>query len=149
MTALVAILAALAVYRLTLLVVADVITEPIRDRLVERWTKVEHRLLTHRVEPSDEWSAWGCECEETWVSTPTDTLGGRYHWQRHLETAPKERESKLAYLITCPYCASVWVAFPVVASAIWWGNGWGWLWAAGSLAASGVASFLAEYASPE
>lgn len=151
MTALVAALTGLVVYRLTLLVVADVITEPIRDRLVQRWTVIVHRPVEYVSTSTGEWRSWECSCGETWSDAehPTDNLGGRYWYDQHYRDAPKERDSKLATLITCPWCASMWLAGPVVASAIWWGDGRGWLLAAGTLAASAVTGFLATFASPD
>lgn len=58
MTPLVVVLAILAVYRLTLLVVADEITAPIRDRLVERVPDRVGLLLT---------CPW---CMSVWLSVP-------------------------------------------------------------------------------
>lgn len=57
-------------------------------------------------------------------------------------------EGRLAELLGCPWCSSVWLAPPVVASGLWWSTGWGWWLVMGSLAASAVAGFLASYASP-
>lgn len=98
MSPLVALVAALACYRITLLVVADEITAPARQRA------------------------------RTW-----------------LEHAGRDR---LGYALTCPWCASVWLAPLVVGSAIAWGDGWGWWLAAGSLAASAVVGALATVARP-
>ena len=94
MDPLVVLVAVLAVYRLTMLVTADEITRPLRDRLV--------------------------------VAAP-----GRFD-----------------YLLECPWCASIYVAPPVMASAYWWSDGWGWWLTAGSLAASAVTGIIASYASP-
>jgi hypothetical protein len=91
------VLAALAVYRLTLLVVADEITAPPRD-----W-------LLARLNP----------------------------------------EGRAAFLLSCAWCAACWIAPPVVGSGLAWSDGWGWQLAAGSFAFSGVAGFLASYASPD
>lgn len=57
-------------------------------------------------------------------------------------------ESRWAHLIECPWCVSCWLAGPVVASALWWSDGWGWWLVAGGLAASATTGFLASYASP-
>lgn len=66
---------ALAVARVTGLIVADTITEPVRDRIVE------------------------------WLD---DTPGSSGEW--------------VSTLITCPWCASIWVAF-IASPLIWfWGN---------------------------
>ena len=84
-----------ATMRLTLLVVADHVTQPIRDRIEARWT-------------SDE----------------------------------------VAYLLACPWCASVYIAPFVVASGLAWSDGWGWQLAAGSLTASVVTGWLSSFAAP-
>lgn len=57
-------------------------------------------------------------------------------------------DSRPAYLLSCPWCSSAYLAPLVLASALWWSDGWGWWLAAGSLAASAVTGFLASYASP-
>lgn len=90
---LVALVAALALYRATLLVTADEVTRPWREGITEK-------------------------------------------------------AGRLAYLVECPWCTSMWLAPAVVGSALAWGDGWGWWLAAGSLAASAVTGFLASYASP-
>ena len=90
------VVAMLAAYRLTLLVVADEVTRPWRERLVDR-------------------------------------LG---------------EDTRPAYLLTCPWCSGMYVAPVAVASAMAWGDGWGWWLAAGSLAASGFVGALATYAAP-
>lgn len=56
--------------------------------------------------------------------------------------------ARVGYLLDCPWCASVWVCPPVVGSAYWWGDGWGWWVTAGGLAASAVTGVLASHASP-
>jgi hypothetical protein len=98
MSALAWLLALGAAARITLLVVADEITKPLRERIWER-PRVE---LDHGI----------------------------------------------GYLLTCPWCASIWVAPPVLASGLAWGDGWGWQLAAGSLAVSFVVGWLASFASP-
>lgn len=90
MSPLVLLVAALATYRLTLLVTADAITAPARER------------------------TWG--------------------W--------------LAELTHCHWCASVWLAPAMVASALWWSNGWGWWLACGSLSVSAVTGVLGTFARP-
>lgn len=63
-----------------------------------------------------------------------------------LRVQPTER---LDYLLSCPWCASVWVAPVVVGSGLAWAEGWGWQLAAGSLAASAAVGFLSSFASPD
>lgn len=86
-----------AVWRVTLLIVADEITAPARRRLLARLDPAKH----------------------------------------------------VAYGLTCPWCASVWAAVPVVASGLAWSPGWGWQLAAGALAASAVTGFVSSFASPD
>ena len=90
------VLAALAVWRVTLLVVADEITRPAREALLRRWA------------------------------------GGR-----------------VDYLLSCPWCASIWVAPVVVGSGLAWGDGWGWQLGAASLGFSALAGLLSSIASPD
>lgn len=86
-----------AVYRCTLLVVADEITRPPREWLLRR-------------------------------------LGP---------------EHRISYLITCPWCASPWVAVPILETGHLWGDQWAWQFAAGVLTAAGIAAFAARYAAPD
>lgn len=109
----------LAVYRLTLLATADTILDPPRDNLVHWLNERRHGPYPQRDDAAAEW-----------------------------EDAAAARPHRLAYLLDCPWCASVWLAPPVVASALWWSDGWGWWLTAGSLAASGVTGLLATLASP-
>lgn len=95
---LVAVVTVLALYRLTLLVTADAIFAPQRERAIER-----HREA------------------------------GRH---------------RLAALLECPWCVSVWLAPPVVASALLWSSSWAWWLAAGSMAASAATGALATFARP-
>lgn len=53
-------------------------------------------------------------------------------------------ESKLSYLLTCPWCMSMWVAAPVVLTAYWHGTSPWYLIPAGALAASHVTGLLAR-----
>lgn len=88
---------ALAHARLTGLVVADDITRPVRDAVLRRvgvvWCEVEGR---YHAGP-------GCVLgDEGPVLSPGHA---RAHW--------------LAKLITCAWCAGLWLAAPVAAVAVW------------------------------
>lgn len=58
-------------------------------------------------------------------------------------------DKHVAYLLTCPWCASTWVAIPVVGSGLAWSTGWGWQLATGALTASVVTGWLSSFASPD
>jgi len=90
------VLAALAVWRVTLLVVADELTRPLRELVLRRWD------------------------------------GGR-----------------LEYLLSCPWCASVWVGPVVIGSGMAWGDGWAWQLGAGTLGFSALTGWLSAFASPD
>lgn len=148
MTALAWVLTALAVYRLTLLVVADKITE------AARWWAIGlgHRLTLTRPSGAVEGT---CSCG--W-STRSIIVGGvGKGWPLATANVEDDHHAHVAaqvadgwrYLLTCPWCASVWLAGPAVASGLAWSTGWGWQLAAGALAVSGVTGFLARYAAPE
>ena len=59
------------------------------------------------------------------------------------------RHHKLADLLVCPWCVSVWLAPAAVGSGLAWADGWGWQLAAGALAASALTGALATFASPQ
>jgi hypothetical protein len=110
--------AALAVYRLTLLVTADKLTEKPRDRLV-LWAN-ERAHGPRPVTSSPEW------------------------W----ESAAASRPHPLTYLLDCPWCASPYVALPVVAAAVLRPPGRVWWLACGVAAASAVAGALGSRVHP-
>lgn len=98
-----------AAYRLTKLVTDDSITQPIRDRIIEaayvsvgRAEEVKHH------------------CQDRWGVTDGEWIEG--DWQR----AVNEDDGvppKLAVLVTCRWCAGMWVALGVVYVARrgrWW-----------------------------
>jgi hypothetical protein len=85
-----------AVWRTTLLVVADEITAPLRERLIGEAV-----------------------------------------------------EGRMAYLLSCPWCASIWLGPLVIGTGLAWGDGWFWQLGAGTLTASAVAGWLSSFASPD
>lgn len=86
-------LAILATMRLTRLVTADKITEPIRERLIQRWGE----------------------------------------------------DAKRSYLLTCDYCASIYVGPPVALAVVMWPTNRVVLIALIALAASFVAGIVAAH----
>jgi hypothetical protein len=129
------VLMSLAVYRLTKLVVEDTFPPVlwVRDRLAGGWrplTLAEHERY---VEASPSAQAI---IRETWSYDPDDDLRQRYvrRWRRS--------PFWLAELLSCPWCASGWVALGVTAGT-WAVVGlpvpllvWLAVWAAGALLAA-------------
>lgn len=120
----------LAVYRGTRLVVADTFPAVLwaRDRLVGGW-----RPLT-----AAEWEQVGAEGTGPtgWAVQPID--GVDHRWVRRWRWVPQW----LADLVSCPWCASGWVAAGVTAG-VWVVPGlpvpllvWPAVWAAGALLAA-------------
>jgi hypothetical protein len=110
---------ALAAYRLTRLVTADTITEPARGAIIERAYRADR--VTHRegvslvAEPGGTWS----------------------------EVALNDPEPpKLAELVTCRWCAGMWVSLGVVAARRLVPRAWRPL--ADTLALSAAAALLAR-----
>lgn len=99
-----------AVARLTRLVTEDVLLDPIRNRILDRWP-----------------------AETTWVGSHDDPTGG---WVQ---------ATKIGTLVTCPWCASQWIAFGVV--ILRWKAPRLWDPIARALAASQIAGMAAEVTS--
>lgn len=128
-----AVIVALAVYRLTLLVVADELTAPLRDWLVRRLNERKHG-------PMPTMTPGGYDGPTGDVAYTMD----REAWRQRAAIDPH----RLAYLLTCPWCASPYVAAPIVAWTLYGDPGrlsWAILTVA---AASAGAGFLATKASP-
>lgn len=147
MSAVVLVVMFLAVYRLTLLVTADELTEPLREWVIDRFTVVHHRKVREVIDPTNRAVEWECSCGDTWDGRQSGA-DGMVEWNAHLQIAPKRKNEKLEVLITCPWCSSVWIAFPAVAMTLAWSDGWGWWLVAGALAASAVAGAGAVAAKP-
>lgn len=156
MTALVAVVAALAVYRLALLATADEITKPLRQRALDSMRTYEHTHVVTYTQAEDEGypTSARCTCGQGW-NTIADEDGTypdvRPFAEEHLEEhddVTVATESRWAYLLTCPWCVSVWLALPVVWSAWCFGDRAWWFVPAAALAASGVAGAGSQAASP-
>lgn len=95
---------AIAVYRLTKLATDDSITQPIRDRIIEAAYATQGRV-EHERRAFEEHEGAMREGD----------------WQRIVEE--DDEPPKLAALVTCRWCASMWVALGLVAvvrRARWW-----------------------------
>lgn len=54
--------------------------------------------------------------------------------------------SKIGYLLTCPFCVSVWVGGALALGQGLIGDGWGWQVFVGAMALSAVVSLIASLA---
>lgn len=109
---------ALAAYRLTRLVTADTITEPLRARIV-----IDAFVKAGLDVPAGE-NAEG-------IVEVSQALG-----------LPAQLVPKLATLVTCRWCAGVWVAAGVVVAATVAPRPWRWV--ARALAVSAAAALIAR-----
>ena len=128
LTILLAVVAPLAVFRLTILVTEDKITEPLRNRILERWPAEDTAFASSHVFVNND-------------DTPETAYGRQLFSEGEYWYA--EKAHWFGTLITCPWCASVWIAtattvalwqFPAVA-----------FWLLLPFALSAVASVLAEH----
>lgn len=115
MTSLVAVVLALAVYRLTVLVTKDYIAEPLRS-----WMRGELAPIR------PDFTSWN------------DYRAAVDEWR---ERKPRRFGHHLAYLSSCPWCCSIWAAavlVPLTALVSWWA------WVDAGLASSAVAGIVFE-----
>lgn len=144
MTATVAVVAALAVYRLTMLVTADTITEPARERVIDWLNARKHpgRPVMPESTPAPDGPFLPGEPTVDLLESGPLVVDGATMVAR--ATDPH----RLAYLLDCPWCASIWLAAPASAVTYWWSHTPAWWIAAGTLAASAVTGIVATFASP-
>jgi hypothetical protein len=151
-TPLVWLIATLATYRLTMLIVADELTEPWRERLLDRYIHPTHELTTlpSRERPEDSAFPYSAECRcgmrwsgNEWADVMAEANGHVNAHRGEQTTGPR-----WLILLDCPWCASVHIGMIVAWSAWAWGNRWWWVIPAVGLASSAVTGFLATYASP-
>lgn len=132
MTPLAFVLAALAVYRLSLLVVYDALTERPREAIIR--------------------GAYARQAKR--MDMTLETLAGKVGMQQadaHRDgwkqvALEDDFPPKLAGLLSCPWCVSPWLAAPVAAGAFWAPAEWWFQYPAGLLACSAVTGFLARFA---
>lgn len=154
MSDLVAFVAALVVYRLTLLVTDDVLTKPIRERIFGRYIHPVHELSKI---PRADTPTWDddypytvvCRCGDRYVGQEwADVIAeANHHVNKH--RGEQTHGPKWLTLLDCPWCASWWIGLPVAWSAWCFGDRSWWFIPAFGLAASGVSGFLATFAKPE
>lgn len=133
----------LACHRLTRLITADTITQPLRDRALEaiwrragRWGEVERVQQAVGIDPGTEPGmtpdgfSWGprTPLPEGWL-------------QQAMETEALVDPPKLATLITCRWCTSAYVAAFVTAMRAL--NPRVWRWASRALACASAAALWA------
>ena len=119
MSVLVLVVAALAVHRLTRLIVADTVLDPVRWRLLARWPADDTTFTADWV-TVDDTTTGGAPVVE--LDTPGLWAATEPHW--------------LGTLITCVWCASMWVAAAVTVV----------LWAAGPIVLPAVVWWLLPFA---
>lgn len=160
MAPLVALVAILATYRLTLLVTADHITEPWRDAIIGRYVHRLHDIVGHGDGRGNEWGtrppgvpagqAWSaCRCGTTWVSWERGSTDPEAEAIDHVAQHPEHSTGpRWLMLLDCQWCASMWIAAPVAWSAWCFGGRSWWFVPAFMLAASACTGALAQYAKP-
>lgn len=156
MTGLIAVVAALVVYRLTMLVTADEITEPLRERITSKYVHPVHDYTVHP-DPHDGPNRDGefyaeCRCGMAWSGPVwSDVIGeANQHFGDARRTGIEMTKGpRWIILLSCPWCSSWWIGLPVVWSAWCFGDRSWWIVPAGALAASAVTGIIATFAKPE
>lgn len=142
----IAVLAALATYRATLLVTDDTITEPAREA-------VKAALTGHAVVIED--GRVACRCGRTFGTMPSPRDAGipnaAVGAEMHVHAARQQTgglRGKALTLIGCPWCVSVYVGAAAAGTGLRWGHRRWWQWGALTLAASGATGLLHRAAHP-
>lgn len=156
MTLLTFAIAALVVYRVTMLVVADEITEPLRARIVGRYVHPLHEQIVRPSEAQRATDKFGlfrgrCRCGvefegRDWVDVASEING-------HTDAANQAgvRMSSGPWwvdVLDCPWCTSAYVAGPVAWSAWCFGDRAWWAVPALTLAFSALTGIVSTYAKP-
>lgn len=157
MSGLIAVVAALVVYRLTMLVVADEVTEPLRDRNAVRYVHPVHEVTDwpdgkRAIEAGSGEYYTSCRCGLSWSgpdwSDVVSELNGHLN-DEHRAGIEMTKGPRWLILLSCPWCSSWWIGLPVVWSAWCFGDRSWWIVPAGALAASAVTGIIATFAKPE
>lgn len=154
MTPIIAVIAALVVYRLSMLVVADTITEPLRDRIIERYVHPVHEL-TYRpppepfAVPGSEWAYMAeCRCGTSWVGEEWGDVMSPANQHVNEHRGEMTDGPRWLPLLECHWCVSFWLAWPVVWTAWCFGDRAWWFVPSGTFAASAVTGIIATFAKP-
>ncbi len=135
MTPIILLTALACTYSLTLLITTDKITNTIRNRVLTSITG--HGTADTSI------SVYWCACGHG--TTQLDEHLEHIHIARAGLTG---RAAKIAYLITCPWCCSAWVAAPVMWSGWNFGTRAWWFIPAATLGARVVCGTWARFAAP-
>lgn len=147
MPALTLLVAFLAAYSLTLLIVCDKITDRPRQWLL---TRISGHGYSRRVSSGGFEHPWFylCSCDRRF-----DEIGDlleHVHEQRQTlaGSVPMTKRAALLYLFRCPWCASLYVSVPVVWSAWCFGDRAWWFIPAAALGLRAAVGAAAQYANP-
>jgi hypothetical protein len=140
-TGLTFLVAALATYSLTLLVVCDKITDRPRQWLLTR-------ISGHGYAGESGPGAYLCACG-AWDQS-LEALLDHVHDARQqvADEIPMTKRAALLYLLRCPWCASLYVAAPVAWSAWCFGDRAWWFVPALALGMRAATGAMAQYANP-
>lgn len=150
MTPLVLAVALAATYSLTMLVTCDKITERPRQWLLAKISG--HGYAADILAPLEgiptRTTGYLCGCQDTYPSL--EELLDHIHDAREelIRRVPQPKAALLLYLARCPWCASIYIAAPVLWSAWCFGTRAWWFVPAAALAARAVTGSWARVASP-
>lgn len=150
MSVLVAVVAVVATYRLAMLVTADEITRPVRERALRRLDRPAHEIVeTEEDGTPGVVTRVRCSCGLEYVASGPDVDVQLDMREYHLDTLGHERRrSWWASMFDCPWCVSVWLGMPVAWSAWCFGDRAWWFVPALALTSSAGAGYLSHHASP-
>lgn len=152
MTGLVLLVALGATYSMTMLITADRITERPRESVLTKISGHGYRsraIKTGTVPAAvGQTLAYACTCSR-WFDTATDLLDHVSDAREQMrQEIPQTKPALLLYLVRCPWCASVYLAGPVLWSAWCFGDRAWWFIPAAALTARAVAGTWATIARP-
>jgi hypothetical protein len=147
-TGLVLLVAFGATYSLTMLVTTDRITLRPREWVLTRVSGHGYQRRATTPSAPSEILAYGCACS-LWFDSAGDLLDHVDEAREELRSEiPQTHMALLLYLVRCPWCASVYLAGPVLWSAWCFGDRAWWFVTAAALTARAVAGTWATLARP-